>query len=374
MANYSVFGMGNPLMDLIGRVPAERLARIGAAPGTMSLVDAGRAAQVAGGLRRHERRPGGSCANTLRGLAWLDRLAAGGASAPPVMTGMVGGDALGRELTRRLAAAGVASRLGAHPREPTGTSVVLVTPDGQRTMFTSLGACRTLTAGHVDRPALAASACFYATAYLWGPDRPEAALRAAAAQARAGGVPVAFDVADVLVVREFGRELLDWIAGSVDLLFANEQEARALAELVAGRRAGQLAGGDPVSACAPLAGVTPAVVVKLGAAGCLVLERGAAPALVAGAPVDPLDTTGAGDSFAAGYLHAMLAGGSAAQAAALGNRVAAAIVAVDGCDYESIDSSAVSAGPVSADGPVSPLAASVSPLADTPPSPRATSV
>ena len=62
MANYSVFGMGNPLMDLIGRVPAERLARIGAAPGTMSLVDAERAAQVAGGLRRHERRPGGSCA------------------------------------------------------------------------------------------------------------------------------------------------------------------------------------------------------------------------------------------------------------------------------------------------------------------------
>ncbi len=340
MANYSVFGMGNPLMDLIGRVPAERLARTGAAPGTMSLVDAERAAQVAGGLRRHERRPGGSCANTLRGLAWLARLAGGGASAPPVMTGMVGGDALGRELARRLAAAGVASGLGTHPHEPTGTSVVLVTPDGQRTMFTSLGACRTLAAGHLDRAAIAASACFYATAYLWGPDRPEGALRAAAAEARAGGVPVAFDVADVLVVREFGRELLDWIAGSVDLLFANEQEARALAALVAGGTGG----GDPVPACAPLAGVAPAVVVKLGAAGCLVLERGAAAALIAGVPVDPLDTTGAGDSFAAGYLHAMLAGGSAAQAAALGNRVAAAIVAVDGCDYEAVDSSAVSAG------------------------------
>ena len=339
MANYSVFGMGNPLMDLIGRVPAERLARIGAAPGTMSLVDGERAAQVAGGLRRHERRPGGSCANTLRGLAWLAR-AGGGAPAPPVMTGMVGDDPLGRELDRRLAAAGVASALGAHPHEPTGTSVVLVTPDGQRTMFTSLGACRTLTAGRLDRAAITASACFYATAYLWGPDRPEGALRAAAAEARAGGVPVAFDVADVLVVREFGRELLDWIAGSVDLLFANEQEARALAALVAGAPAG----GDARSACAPLAGAAPTVVVKLGAAGCLVWERGAAAALIAAVPADPLDTTGAGDSFAAGYLHAMLAGGSAAQAAALGNRVAAAIVTVDGCDYEAIDYSAVLAG------------------------------
>ena len=345
MANYSVFGMGNPLMDLIGRVPADQLARTGAAPGTMSLVGAERAAQVAGGLRRHQRRPGGSCANTLRGLAWLAGLAGGGAPRPPVMTGMVGDDAVGRELARRLAAAGVACRLGAHPREPTGTSVVLVTPDGQRTMFTSLGACRTLTADQLDRAAIAASACFYATAYLWGPDRPEAALRAAAAEARAAGAPVAFDVADVLVVREFGRELLDWAAGSVDLLFANEQEARALAALADGDSgAGGGRGGDPAAACAPLAGLAPAVVVKLGAAGCLVWEGGAAAAHVAGAPVEPLDTTGAGDSFAAGYLHAMLAGGSAAQAAALGNRVAAAIVTVDGCDYEAVDSSAVSAG------------------------------
>ncbi len=350
VANYSVFGMGNPLMDLIGRVPAERLAGIGAAPGTMSLVDAERAAQVAGGLRRHQRRPGGSCANTLRGLAWLAGLAGGGASRPPVMTGMVGADAVGRELARRLAAAGVACRLGAHPREPTGTSVVLVTPDGQRTMFTSLGACRTLTADQLDRAAIAASACFYATAYLWGPDRPEAALRAAAAEARAAGAPVAFDVADVLVVREFGRELLDWAAGSVDLLFANEQEARALAALAdggsgsGGGGSGGRGGGDPAAACAPLAGLAPVVVVKLGAAGCLVWEGGRAAAHVAGAPVEPLDTTGAGDSFAAGYLHAMLAGGSAAQAAALGNRVAAAIVAVDGCDYGAVDFSAFSAG------------------------------
>lgn len=369
MANYSVFGMGNPLMDQIGRVPAGRLARTGAAPGTMSLVDAERAAQVAAGIRWRQRRPGGSCANTLRGLAWLARLAGGGESTPPVMTGMVGGDALGRELTRRLAAAGVACRLGAHPHEPTGTSVVLVTPDGQRTMFTSLGACRTLTPDHLDRAAIAASSCFYATAYLWGPDRPEAALREAAAEARAGGVPVAFDVADVLVVREFGRELLDWAARSVDLLFANEQEARALAALAAGgQAAGSLAGGDPVSACAPLAGVAPAVVVKLGAAGCLVLEGGKAAAQVAGAPVDPLDTTGAGDSFAAGYLHAMLAGGSAAQAAALGNRVAAAIVAVDGCDYEAVDPSAVAAGGSVSSPSGAPLPDPDPPPPDSPPS------
>ena len=332
MANYSVFGVGNPLMDMIGHVSAEQLEWVGATPGTMSLVNADRAASIAANLSRAERRPGGSCANTLRGLAWLARQADADTTAPPVMTGVVGDDAVGRDIVRRLGGLGVATRLGTHRDEPTGISVVLVTPDGQRTMFTALGACQALSVDHLDRTAIAASSCFYATAYLWGPPGPRQALRTAAAAAGTVGAPVAFDVADMGIVGASGAELLAWIPAAVDLLFANEQEARMLAGLITGVPGT----GDPEAACAALAGLAPTVVVKLGAAGCLVWERGAVAARVPGVRADVLDTTGAGDSFAAGYLYAMLAGGSAAEAAALGNRVAAAIVEVSGCDYSAV--------------------------------------
>ena len=330
MANYSVFGVGNPLMDMIGHVSHEHLQRVGAQPGTMNLVDGGRAARIAAGLTRPGRRPGGSCANTLRGLAWLSGQA--DAIAPPVMTGVVGDDAIGRDLRLRLEATGVVSALSAHPDKATGTSVVLVTPDGQRTMFTSLEACLELSEDHLDRAAIACSDCFYATAYLWAPPGPRSALTTAAAAARAGGAMVAFDVADMVVVRNSGHELVEWIPGSVDLLLANEQEARTLAEVVTGMPA-----EGPVGlACAALGKLAPTVAVKLGPAGSMVWERGAIAARAPGLEARVVDTTGAGDSFAAGYLYARLTGGGPEEAASLGNRVAAAIVEVEGCDYSAV--------------------------------------
>jgi len=317
-------------MDMIGYVSDEHLARVGARPGTMSLVEVERAAGIAADLKQPGRRPGGSCANTLRGLAWLSRRS--DALAPPVMTGVIGDDAIGRDLSRRLEATGVVSRLSAHPDQPTGISVVLVTPDGQRTMFTSLGACRELSADHLDRSAIAGSDCFYATAYLWEPPGPRRALTAAAAAARAGGATVAFDVADMMVVGACGHDLVEWIPRSVDLLLANEQEARTLAEIATGAPAE----GAVEPACAVLGELAPTVVVKLGAAGSVVWEHGAIAARSPGVEARAVDTTGAGDSFAAGYLYAKLTGGDAGEAASLGNRVAAAIVEVEGCDYSAV--------------------------------------
>ena len=331
MANYSVFGVGNPLMDMIGHVSHEYLARVGAQPGTMTLVDGGRAALIASGLVRPGRRPGGSCANTVRGLAWLSAQADADTVAPPVMTGVIGDDAIGRDLRLRLESAGVVSRLSAHPDKPTGISVVLVTPDGQRTMFTSLEACLELAEDHLDRAAIACGECFYATAYLWAP-APRRALTTAAATARAGGAMVAFDVADRVIVGNSGPELVEWIRGSVDLLLANEQEARALAEVMNGKPAE----GDVEKACAAVGELAPTVVVKLGSAGAMVWERGVIAARAPGVEARVVDTTGAGDSFAAGYLYAKLTGGSPGDAASLGNRVAAAIVEVEGCDYSAV--------------------------------------
>ena len=332
MGNYSVFGVGNALMDLIGRVSPAHLRRLGATPGTMTLVDAERAARIVARLERLAQRPGGSCANTLRGIAWLAQHDGNRPLVSPVMTGMIGDDRVGRDLIRGLGDAGVVTRLSAHPSEPTGTSSVLVTPDGQRTMFTSLGACLRLSPQHLDRAALAASSCFYATAFLWGLSGVQEALCAGAAAARAVGALVAFDVADPFVAHTFGGELLDWVPGAVDLLFANEQEARTLAGLIDGTTPD----GEPETACASLAALAPAVVVKLGADGCMVWQHGEVISRAPGVKAAAVDTTGAGDSFAAGYLYGLLSGGSPADAAALGNRVAAAIVEVEGCDYPAV--------------------------------------
>lgn len=334
MGNYSVFGVGNALMDMICRVSSAHLNRLGATPGTMTLVDAECAARIATGGERLAQRPGGSCANTLRGIAWLtQRDGVQGTPAPPVMTGMIGDDPVGRDLIFRMEDASVATRLTTHPTEPTGTSSVLVTPDGQRTMFTSLGACRWLSPQQLDRAALAASSCFYATAFLWGRSGVQEALCAGAVAARDGGALIAFDMADPLVAQTFGRELLEWMPGAVDLLFANEQEAQTLAALIDGTAVVDAA---PEVAYAALATLAPTVVVKLGAEGCLVWRQGEVVARVLGVSAKAIDTVGAGDSFAAGYLYGMLSGGSPTDSATLGNRLAAAIVEVEGCDYPAV--------------------------------------
>lgn len=334
MSNYSVFGVGNPLMDIIGRVSTEQLHKLGVTPGSMTLVDVEHAAQIVKGLDQIVQRPGGSCANTLRGIAWLAQHDRSHTHEKPLLTGVIGNDTVGRDLIRGLRDAGVATRLSFHSSERTGTSSVLVTPDGQRTMFTSLGASQNLLPKHLDRHAIAHSSCFYATAFLWGLTGGQETLFAGAAAARDKGSLVAFDVADPFVVSMFGHELLKWIPNSVDLLFANEQEARALAMLIDGKSGN----GDPESACASVSSLASTVVIKVGADGSMVWQEGELVSRASGVPASAIDTTGAGDSFAAGFLYGMLAGGSPTDAATLGNRVGAAIVEVEGCDYPAVDS------------------------------------
>ena len=333
LENYSVFGVGNPLMDIISPVSPSHLRRMGAVPGAMELIDGGRAGQINSEIDACSRYPGGSCANTLRGVAWLtNRGLDSHRLKKPVMNGMVGDDRLGHLLISSLSDAGVVSRLSLHPKEPTGTSLVLVTPDGQRTMFTSLGASQKLRPGDIDREALDRSTFFYATAYLWGLAGLQEALFVASSEARKKGILVAFDIADPFIANRFGRELKDWISNSVDLLFANEDEARMLATIIDG----EPAIGAPEVACASVATLAPTVVVKVGADGCVVWQYGKLLLSAPGVPARVLDTTGAGDSFSAGFLFAMLAGGSPKEAASLANRLGAAIVEVEGCNYDEI--------------------------------------
>jgi sugar/nucleoside kinase (ribokinase family) len=321
-AEYSVFGLENPLFDRVASVTEAVVAAVGAPKGTMNLVDYDRMRKVLALAGSYRSIPGGSAANTARAIAFLSRVEA---LPPPVYCGAVGRDPEGEEYDRILRAQGVVTRL-ARKGQPTGCSVILVTPDRERTMFTFLGACREYGPEDLDRGLLASSSCLYLTGYMWDTENQKQAALAAGATALAEGVQVAFDLADPYAVRRYREQYLSWIPAHVEVLFGNREEFRLL--LGEGLADEELAG---------MAGeLCPQAILKTGAEGCLVNFFGKV-SRIAGFPVRPVDTTAAGDCFAAGYLYGRLRGWPAERAARLANRLAAAIVTVEGCDLERLD-------------------------------------
>jgi fructokinase len=323
-------------MDIIAHVDHEFLSRFGKQPGTMHLVEYEEVTALLKEIHSFHTMPGGSAANTARGIAWLsgnagralshailgvqDTSSAG--SAVPVFNGAIGTDSTGNDFAARLEEEGVRGAL-VRKATPTGTSVILVTPDGERTMNTYLGACRDFQPADLDLKMLSASRMLYLTGYLWDTDNQRVTAEKAAAFCRENGkgISVAFDLADPFAVRRYGNQFRAWIPGNVDILFGNRDE---LAILM-----GSACDADCVSEASTLA---PLVVMKAGAKGCLVGWKGQCK-LVPGVPVRVVDTTGAGDAFAAGFLFARLAGADPLRSALLANRVASMVVGVEGCRY-----------------------------------------
>lgn len=332
---YSLYGVENPLMDVIAHVDYAFLHRFGKSPGTMHLVDYPEVAALVGQVGPSRTSPGGSAANTARGIAWLStpegqgvrRAAIGGPEAvpldPPVFNGAIGRDARGDEFSAAIERAGVRASL-VRKDTPTGTSVILVTPDGERTMNTFLGACRDFQESDLDLDRLSSSRLVYLTGYLWDTENQRQAAERAAQAARSHHppIPVAFDLADPFAVTRYAEAFRAWLPGKVDVLFGNRDELALLT--------GGACDEDCVSDAARYA---PLVVMKTGAKGCVVGWEGRWEA-VPGLKVDVVDTTGAGDAFAAGFLYGMLLGESPIRCAKLANALAARVVGTEGCRYE----------------------------------------
>ena len=325
-----LYGVGNPLMDIIVRVSYAALGTLDVAPGSMNLVDFEQqeAAIASGTVVR--RLPGGSCANTVRGVRWLLRTS--GSTMNPVYTGAVGGDRNGSAFETLLDTEGVEPLL-ARKHTPTGSSVILVTPDSQRTMFTYLGACRDLGPADVDLERVRRSRVFHTTGYMWDTPNQEDAIRetvrrvrSASGSNRAGHPIISFDIADPFVVERYRDSLLEWIPGNVDLLFANDEELRALT----GEE------GDDEAVLDAARALAPTVVMKVGARGSLVLHDGEI-AAAAPHPAERMDTTGAGDAYAGGFLYGVLQKLDVTACARVANIVAGGIVSVDGCNYDALD-------------------------------------
>lgn len=306
---FDVVGIGNAIVDIIGRCDEAFLERHRAEKGRMRLVDASTASSLYADMGPAIEMSGGSAANTMVGVASF-----GGRSA---FVGKVAEDEFGRIFTHDIRAAGVSyTTTPANSAIPTARSLVLVTPDGERTMSTFLGVSPDLDNGEVDPEVIRASAIVYLEGYLF--DRPEAkaAFRQAAEIAARAGRRVALSLSDAFCVDRHRDEFLDLIRTRVDILIANESEITSLYQVSDFDIAAQRARMD-----APLAALT------RSAQGSVIYARGQSPLRIAAEPVaEVVDTTGAGDLYAAGFLYGLASGKDLRTAGRLGSLAAAEVI------------------------------------------------
>ena len=311
MARFDVLAIGNAIVDIIARTDDALLAQMGVEKGAMTLVDTARALAIYERMGQTVETSGGSAGNTAAGVVSL-----GGRGA---YVGKVSRDHLGEVFRHDITALGVhyeTAPLGGEP--PTARCMILVTPDGERSMNTYLGACVELGPEDIDEALPAESLVTYFEGYLWDPPRAKDAILKAARAAHAAGREVAMTLSDPFCVHRYRAEFLDLLrSGTVDIVFANEAEALALYETSVLEEALHRLGED----------TRRLAVVTRGPEGCVVVEKASRTAYPATVVPDVADTTGAGDLFAAGFLRGYTAGLDHARSARLGAIAAGHIIA-----------------------------------------------
>jgi len=309
-ARYDVVAIGNAIVDVIARADEGFITDNGLRKGSMQLLFSTEEAETLyAKMGPGVETSGGSAANTLAGLAALE-LRCG-------FIGQVADDQLGRVFAHDMRAQGVRFDTAPRTGEPaTARCLIVVTPDGQRTMNTFLGASQFLPAAALDREMIAAAEILYLEGYLWDPEEPRAAMRDAIAVARAAGRRVAFTLSDVFCIerhRDSFRQLL--AGGMVDILFANENELLSLEE-----------SDDFDAALAAVAARVPTLVVTRSEQGAIAVQNGARATVAAEPVTQVVDTTGAGDLFAAGFLAGQAQGRSLADSLVMGAVCAAEVI------------------------------------------------
>jgi sugar/nucleoside kinase (ribokinase family) len=308
-AKYDVLGIGNAIFDVLVQTDEGFLAAHGMIKGGMALIDEARAASIYRDMGPATEMSGGSAANTIVGIANLGARAA--------YIGKVRDDQIGRLYSHDIRAAQVAFETPPAPDGPaTGCSYILVTPDGERTMNTYLGAAQELTPGDIDAAQVAASRFLYLEGYLWDPESAKQAFVKASTIAHDAGRQVALTLSDAFCVDRYRDEFLDLMRnGTVDLVFANEAELHSLYQT-----------SDFDTALAQLRKDIALGVVTRSEKGCVVATTDGVAAVPA-CPIDKLvDTTGAGDLFAAGFLFGLVRGASHENAGRLGALAAAEVI------------------------------------------------
>jgi sugar/nucleoside kinase (ribokinase family) len=313
MHTINCLGAGSPIVDTLAFVDEAFIKQIGVERGGMTLVDAARMAGalklVKGDLRES---PGGSAGNTVFALARL--------GSKPDMLGKIGDDATGAFYVRSMEKAGASSTRIKHGTGPSARCLSMITPDGERTMITCLAAASTLAPEEILASDVENCRLVYVEGYLFF---NPALIQRLIEVCDAAKVDLALDLGSFTVVNAVGAALPGILKKSVKLLFANEDEAKALL------------GDLPEEAMAKRLGeLCPIAVLKLGKRGSLICNDGKLTRVEPVLAKNALDTTGAGDFWAAGFLHAWLRGASMSQCGKCGSVLGAAVVQVVGTSLD----------------------------------------
>ena len=306
---YDVLGIGNAIVDVIARADDDFLVRHDMRKGTMSLIVEEQAEHIYETMGPAVEISGGSAANTIVGVASFGARAA--------FIGKVRDDTLGRVFIHDVRAAGVAFDTPPATGGPsTARSYIVVTPDGERTMNTFLGAAQNLGIEDIHAEAVAAASITYLEGYLWDPRNAKDAFLEAAAIAHDAKRRVALTLSDAFCVDRWRDEFLELIrSGTVNILFANEAELHSLYQTA-----------DFATAMAALRQDAELAVVTRSENGCVVATRDKTESVPAVPVARVVDTTGAGDLFAAGFLFGLARGRDHVTAARLGALAAAEVI------------------------------------------------
>lgn len=288
---YDVIAIGNAVVDVIAACQEELIDELQMSRGGMTLIDEARADELYEAMPPAREVSGGSAANTLAGLATLGLQCA--------FIGQVADDQLGKVFRHDMRATGIDFDTPSRDGEPaTGRVLIFVTPDGERTMNTFLGAGQFLPAAALDEELIASGAILYLEGYLWDPEEPRRAMRRAIEVARAAGRKVAFTASESFVIERHGDDFRAMIAdGMIDILFVNETELATLS------------GEDDFEAgVAAVSAEVPVLVATRSEKGAIAIADGKRAEVEAVPVARVVDTTGAGDQFAAGFLSGYVKG------------------------------------------------------------------
>lgn len=320
---FDVFGMCNALFDIQAEVREEQLAELALDKGTMLLLSEEEQRAIVPRIYTEivNTEAGGSGANTMIGVAML-----GGTAC---YTSRIGKDEHGRLYREGLAEQGVKPNLGVSDGD-TGISLILVTPDAQRTMCTYLGTARELRKEDVNLDDLRASRYLYITGYLWDTENQKEAVLHAMHEANRAGVKVALSLSDPFCVGRHKEDFLRLLRDHVDVVFANKDEAMGLTDT-----------GDAVEAARALARLAGGIAVVTRDSGGSLIVEGDAVHEIPVYPVEPVDTTGAGDMYAAGLLYGLTQSLPLDICGRIASYAAAQVVAKLGPRLETLDAEAI---------------------------------
>jgi sugar/nucleoside kinase (ribokinase family) len=319
--NYSIFGIGNALMDIQCFVPDAVIKKLKLKKGTMQLVEEELSKEIINSISGYKSisLPGGSCANTMSTMAFL--------GANPVFIGIVSDDFYGRLYLSKITQRGVKSLIKVKDNGITGTSIVLTTEDAERTMNTHLGICRELSIEDIELDVLSESKMMHTTGYKWDTDGQKEAIEFAMKSSKEMGLEISFDIADPFCVQ---RNLADFkriISDYIDVIFGNHDEMKILT--------GEI---DPVKAGIAVRRMGAKIVlVKVGCEGSYLFYDDKVIKIDIYKADKVLDSTGCGDVYAGGFLYGYTEGYDFEKCAKIASYSASKIISVPGVQFEMLD-------------------------------------